>query len=544
MTTAAETSATATATNPEETRAVPGPAGPVNVKVTPYGLHTGQFVLVDTLRTLAQAGTPVPSSIDDAAQAVVDFLAHVGAQDAPRNLFVAREGYWMHAPREGEKEGIWVRDSNATYISGIVSAVLRSIRMGLKAMVFDADDKTEDAKMRKAATRSINVLLSHIRQIVQRLETMQEIQVDADDFDRDPYLLGVTNGVLDLHPDRRGPDGLPQLLPPCPSYMMTLRCRVPWNGPGVDAPTWRAFCTSSAGGDDELRHYRQRRAGSYLTATPDKILEVSYDEPRNGESGNTGKSSYYGAIARTMGDYGAMVPAEVFEARRGDKHPASLMTLKGKRFAYGAELDQKLDITAVKTMTGETQLQARGMGQDWQTLERTWKVAVFANGQPKIPCSPDDAIWNRVCADRWDTKVQNPLDSSEVQAIYDREGSGILAYMVQGLISFQDSGLRPPKRITALTDQYRRDQDPLASWIDECCDVTDPEAITPFAELQASRLAWLQDNDPNVRETAKRFGTLLNARFPSGHSAKGNTRQGITIKVQVPMAKQMNGTNQ
>ena len=53
------------------------------------------------------------------------------------------------------------------------------------------------------------------------------------------------------------------------------------------------------------------------------------------------------------------------------------------------------------------------------------------------------------------------------------EWPGILAWAVKDCLVWQEEGLPAPAEIVEATDQYRREQDVLSPFIDECCETGD-----------------------------------------------------------------------
>jgi putative DNA primase/helicase len=341
-------------------------------------------------------------------------------------------------------------------------------------------------------------------------------------MDKDPFLLNVQNGVIDL----REIDETTQtckLRDHDPKFLLTRIAKVAYV-PTAACPTWAEFCTSSTDGDRDLEAYRRRRRGSYLSGSPDKVFEIAFG------TGDTGKTTYYQTIARVMGSYGQKVPRTIFERQRSEQHPADLMELEGVRFVFGAEIEGSIDIKKVKDITGERTIKARGMRENWQTLERRYKVAIFANDKPQIRRTNNDPIWNRIHADRWSAVITEKKSEAEIDAVYEREGEGILADMVRGWIEYRRMGLAPPKTIMDVTREYRNDEDPIEAWLDQCCDATDPTVETPFSILAESRKRWLEANDPDRKESPKALAALLEAR---GFIGKKDTKTRDAVRVGI-----------
>ena len=51
------------------------------------------------------------------------------------------------------------------------------------------------------------------------------------------------------------------------------------------------------------------------------------------------------------------------------------------------------------------------------------------------------------------------------------EWSGILQWMIDGCVDWQQRGLAPPEVVTAATAAYLDAQDSVAAWLDECCEL-------------------------------------------------------------------------
>lgn len=417
---------------------------------------------------------------------------------------------------------VWERDHEAHLVREDMRCLARRWA--------DAAVKIPDDEARKRA-----LAWAHKSQASARLEAAVElakgdarIRVHVAEIDAHPYLLNVQNGIVDLR-DIDSARGTCKLLPHDPKYMLTRITRFGYV-PTAPCPTWSAFCTFSASGDDEVEAYRRRRRGSYLCGSPDKVFEIAFG------TGDTGKTTYYATIANVMGDYAEKVDKRVFEKQRSEQHPNHLMELEGLRFAYGAEIEGHLDIQQVKDLTGERKIKARGMRENMRSLARHYKLAIFANDAPKIRRTNNDPIWNRIHADAWKAVIVEKKAEAEIDETYAREGEGILADIVRGWIDFWQHGLAPPKVILDVTRKYSNDEDPVQEWIDECCDVTDAKTETRFNDLAESRAAWLRKHDPERDESSKAFAKLLETKgFAKGKDTTGAAvRIGIKLKASAP----------
>ena len=66
------------------------------------------------------------------------------------------------------------------------------------------------------------------------------------------------------------------------------------------------------------------------------------------------------------------------------------------------------------------------------------------------------------------------------------EWPGILAWMIEGCLEWQKSGLAPPASVTRATDEYLADEDTIGAWIEECCE----QSLEHFARTRELYESW------------------------------------------------------
>ena len=69
------------------------------------------------------------------------------------------------------------------------------------------------------------------------------------------------------------------------------------------------------------------------------------------------------------------------------------------------------------------------------------------------------------------------------------EGGGILNWMIEGCLQWQKTGLNPPERVLATTEQYFDDQDTLGAFFEERCHIKEG-LWTPTSVLYAAYTGW------------------------------------------------------
>ena len=60
---------------------------------------------------------------------------------------------------------------------------------------------------------------------------------------------------------------------------------------------------------------------------------------------------------------------------------------------------------------------------------------------------------------------------NELKAKLKDEGPGILQWLIEGCLEYQRIGLAPPQSVVDATDEYFKNEDSVANWIEERCEV-------------------------------------------------------------------------
>ncbi len=139
----------------------------------------------------------------------------------------------------------------------------------------------------------------------------------------------------------------------------------------------------------------------------------------------------------------------------------------------------------------------------------------------------DKAFWSRACLIEFSLRfVENPKEPNERQAdpnlkeTLQQEGSGILAWLVGGCLSFQRQGLNIPASVQLATDKYRDEEDRLLLFIQECC-LVKPEASVKGSAFYEAYKKWCEDNQMGRALSGKDFGQEMKKRFPKSSPSNG-----------------------
>lgn len=306
-----------------------------------------------------------------------------------------------------------------------------------------------------------------------------EIAANAVHFDRDPWLLNVANGTINL---RHG-----ELRPHRQSDCITMLSDVEYD-PNATAPEFERFLQRVIP-DPDVLDWTQRYLGYALTGL---VSEQKFSF-WVGKGGN-GKNVCADAVIAAFGEYAMVGAPDLLLEKHGEAHPTELADIEGKRLIVCSEIEpgRSWAEARIKQITGDKTIKARRMKQDFYEFAATGKLVVLANTKPKVR-SRDNGLWRRMCLQPW--TVQIPPEEQDRQLlgrIIANELPGVLAWLVRGCLAWQNRGLGEPRAVTLATAEYRQDEDVLAMWIADCCHV-DERSWQETTALYESYKTWCKE---------------------------------------------------
>jgi putative DNA primase/helicase len=186
----------------------------------------------------------------------------------------------------------------------------------------------------------------------------------------------------------------------------------------------------------------------------------------------------------------------------------------------------------IKALTGGDPIKARFMRQDFFEYSPQFKLIIAGNHKPGLR-SVDDAIRRRLYLipfAAWITKEE--CDPDLVEKLKD-EWPGILAWMVDGCLSWQDRRLAPPVMVQAATDEYLEDEDAMALWIKERCK-TIGYGGTESTLLYGDWCQWAQAAGEQPGSQKAFSQALATKGFQKDPDARHATFLGIALVVPAP----------
>jgi P4 family phage/plasmid primase-like protien len=348
----------------------------------------------------------------------------------------------------------WAESANAVVTQLAISTV--------KAMYGEAAKLSDDGRRASLVKHALkSEAVSRIEAMIKLAESDPAIQCDVSDFDSHAHLLNVANGVIDLR------DGA--LLPHSREFMLSTCIPVAYDR-SAKSPIFERFLRRIFAGDSVLMEYVQRAIGYSLTAeTSEHVFFLCYGE------GSNGKSTLLETIQGLLGELAGTIRTEALMQHKFTSHGGhneDIATLLGKRFASASETEagHHFAEAALKQLTGgDTITASRKYGRAF-SFNPTFKLWITANHRPNIG-GMDAGIWRRVREIPFTEHIQKAERDLNLKAKLQAEYEGILAWAVEGAVRWYAEALGSCPAVERATDAYRSEQDTVANFIAECCEL-------------------------------------------------------------------------
>ncbi|MBB3899963.1 phage/plasmid primase, P4 family [Roseococcus suduntuyensis] len=341
-------------------------------------------------------------------------------------------------------------------------------------------------------TKAITGKASFAASVERFAQADRAFAVTTEKWDRARDLLGTPGGTVDL---RTG------IMRPAAREDHITKTTAIAPAETADCPTWRAFLDQATANDAGLIRFLQQWCGYCLSgSTREHALLFIY-----GPGGN-GKSVFLNTLAGILADYVASAAMDTFTSSPGDKHPTDLAMLRGARLVTATETEEgrAWAEARIKQMTGGDPVTARFMRQDFFTYTPQFKLTIAGNHKPALR-NVDEAARRRFNIVPFLHKPETP--DRHLEHKLKAEWPGILRWMIEGCLDWQEHGLVRPAIVVDATAEYFEQQDAFSLWLKECCIIGPPASAKP-GELLASFTGWCQRNGEMTPNRNKMRGML------------------------------------
>lgn len=360
-----------------------------------------------------------------------------------------------------------------------------------------------------------------VQQILDLAQSDPALARTPQEWDADPDVLNVQNGVIDLRTGALRPhsraDNITKLVP------------VAFD-PHAECPRWESFLARVVP-DVEVRTMLRIAVGYSLTGhTREECLFLLWGTGRNG------KSTFFETIRLIAGDYAVQSDFNTFletgsaassGAARGD-----LARLHGGRLVTTSEASEgkRLNESVLKSITGGDTITARQLYAKEFEFTPLFTLWMAANHRPTIR-GTDDGIWRRMRLVPFTVQIPEAEVDRGLKAALRAELPGILAWAVSGAIQWYRKGLPFPDAVRAATAAYREESDTIGEFLDDCCDIG-AEFRTPSSEIYTAYKSWCERRgDDPMKQTG--FGRKLTDKgFEVVKTMSVKLRSGLRLRMR------------
>lgn len=436
-----------------------------------------------------------------------------------RIRYVADAGWYVFDGR------VWAPDPKGTLVGSLAIETVTMIHVEAEAEKDEEKSKairawayrSESAKSRKA--------------MVDQLTCLPGIAATFDQFDVNPDILNCPNGVVDL---RTG-----ELLPHSPNYMCIMMAGTPYD-PSATCPRYLQYLEEAIPCEDS-RRYLMRWDGYSLTGRNTEHHFVMHV----GLVGRNGKGVHQRCMMHVLRDYATIVSERLLIEQPYQEHTTIKTSLIGRRAAYVSEAVEgaKLNLAAIKELTGGDRVSGRRMRQDEITWEQTAKFQLSMNSAAVVK-DLNRAIWDRLIRIDWGTyflargEPVPDLPAGTRVGVLDphlsetlrEEATGILALLVRECMAWYRDGLPMTDRLREAREEYRRSQDTVGRFVEESL-VIDPKYRVGAGTLYDAYREWCDDNG-HIAMASNKFSERV-LRNPKITRTKGRVRyyEGVALSV-------------
>jgi putative DNA primase/helicase len=405
----------------------------------------------------------------------------------------------------------WLRDRTEHVDRLALDAIRERQRLALEI----TDDADKKKHVRFALDSESRARRDNLVRLARKIE---RIAITGDEWDTNPWMLGVQNGVVDLQSGRlragEATDFITKVAPV--AFDPTARC-----------PRWDRFMEEVFPGRPELGDYLQRVFGYALTGiTSEQVFWILYGEGANG------KSTMVEALMRdVLGSAYAWTmpfPTATWSDSMTEYQRASLV---GQRLVRASEVSRRehLNEKLIKSLTGGEEVNARHpYGKPFQ-FTPVAKIVLLVNDKPVIS-DPSHGMWRRVKLVPFLRKFEGAEVDTSLTDTLTAEAEGILAWAVRGCLDWQRDGLRHPDIVQSETAKYQNESDVLSEFIAERC-VEGPDAKVGAQAIFDEYRRWCDDRrlaDAD-RLSQKGFGVRLRQRY-TAVDGRTVTYRGVGLK--------------
>ena len=343
-------------------------------------------------------------------------------------------------------------------------------------------------------------------------EARPMIQIEQRVLDADEFLLNLPSGTCDLRTGAVREHNAQDYI--------TKQTAVDPSGDGMDV--WEDALRTFFQGDADLIRYVQEIVGlAAIGKVYIEALVIAYGEGRNG------KSTFWNTIARVLGTYSGNMSADTLTVGCKRNVKPELAEAKGKRMIIAAELEEgmRLNTSNVKQLCSTDEIYAEKKYKAPFSYVPTHTLVLYTNHLPRVGAI-DQGTWRRLIVIPFNAKIEGKADIKNYSDfLFKTAGGAVLQWIIEGAkrVIASDYKIVQPKVVQDAIQKYKENNDWLAHFLDDCCEVGDDFEAKSGEFYNAYRSYCLQMGE-YTRSTTDFYSAL-----ESTGVVRKRTRTGVII---------------
>ncbi|MDH5087741.1 DNA primase family protein [Clostridium perfringens] len=341
------------------------------------------------------------------------------------------------------------------------------------------------------------------------------VSKDFDDFNRNPYLVNVRNGLLDIR-DMSFKEHTP-------SYLSTVQLNVEYN-PQVDCPQFKKFLNEVL--DCKLIPLVQEIVGYLLTTNTASQKAFVFWGPAR-----TGKSTLLWVVEYLL--LGKKNVSNIPWQEIGDKFKTA--ELLGKLANVFSDLPSKsIDDTGIfKVVTGEDYLMAEKKNKNPFKFKPFARLVFSCNELPRNYVDRTEGFYRRLIIVPFNRQIDKSKIDKSLKYKFQREKEGILNWALEGLKRLYENNFEFSEN--ELTDsvkkEYKRENNNVISFVEECCEIDSLFSCSRIEIYEAYKEFCVEAGLKALSQI--KFNKELEGNFNITRSRSGKLRlwNGVRIKL-------------
>lgn len=342
------------------------------------------------------------------------------------------------------------------------------------------------------------------------------VSKDFDDFNRNPYLVNVRNGLLDIR-DMSFKEHTP-------SYLSTVQLNVEYN-PQVDCPQFKKFLNEVL--DCKLIPLVQEIVGYLLTTNTASQKAFVFWGPAR-----TGKSTLLWVVEYLL--LGKKNVSNIPWQEIGDKFKTA--ELLGKLANVFSDLPSKsIDDTGIfKVVTGEDYLMAEKKNKNPFKFKPFARLVFSCNELPRNYVDRTEGFYRRLIIVPFNRQIEKNKIDKALKYKFQREKEGILNWALEGLKRLYENNFEFSEN--ELTDgvkkEYKRENNNVISFVEECCELDGLFSCSRIEIYEAYKEFCVEAGLKALSQI--KFNKELEGNFNITRSRSGKLRSwnGVRIKLE------------